>query len=213
MFGRVAEDGPVAVKKMALVFGLRRPTVLTVDKPWYQKLFRHRQKLDLGTTPARADHGDADAQFSLGLKYANGGGAAPDYEQAAACYLKAAEQNHAQAQFNLGVLYAWGQGVPQDDIKAVMWIQKAAQQGIAEAQFNLGMRHYRVMITARLQDVPESKIEAYKWLHLAAAQGFEGSAAACDCVALVMTREEVTDGNRRLATFATGHSDHPQVQP
>jgi len=184
-----------------------------VDKPWYQKLFRNGRKPDLKTTPARADHGEADAQFRLGLKYAEGAGAAPEYEQAAACYLKAAEQNHAQAQFNLGVLYAWGRGVPQDDTKAVTWIQKAAQQGVAEAQFNLGMRHYRVMITARLQDVPESKIEAYKWLHLAAAQGFEGSEAAGDRVALVMTREEVADGNRRVAAFGTGHSDHPQVQP
>jgi len=187
--------------------------VLIVDKPWYRKLFRPRQKLDLETTPARADHGDAGAQFRLGLKYANGAGAARDYEQAAAWYLKAAEQNHPLAQLNLGVLYARGQGVPKDDARAAMWIQKAAQQGAAEAQFNLGMRHYRLMIEARSKDVPESKLEAYKWLHLAAAQGFEGSAAACDCVTMVMTREEVADGNQRLAAFAAGHSDHPQVQP
>jgi TPR repeat protein len=74
------------------------------------------------------------------------------------------------------------------------------------------MRHYRVMVTARLHGVPESKIEAYKWLHLAAAQGFQGSEAACETVALVMTREEVADGNRRAAAFEADHFDRPQAQ-
>ena len=55
-----------------------------------------------------AERGVAEAQFSLGLKYANGEGAAQDYSQAELWYLKAAGQKHALAHFNLGVMYANG---------------------------------------------------------------------------------------------------------
>jgi hypothetical protein len=179
-------------------------------KPWFRKLFDRPQKRPLETVQAKADDGDADAQFSLGMKYANSEGATQDYVQAAEWYLKAAAQSHALAQFNLGVMHARGQGVPRDDAKAVMWIRRAAEQGDAGAQFNLGMRQHRASIAGLPKDAPESKIEAYKWLHLAAAQGYKGSATAFECVALGMTRGEVADADHRSAAFVATNLSQPQ---
>jgi len=142
-----------------------------------------------------------DAQFGLGLKYANSKGAAQDYLEAASWYLKAAAQSHSMAQFNLGIMYAKGQGVPMDDSKAAMWMRKAADQGDAAAQFNLGIRYYRACIEPTEAAPLNLKIEAYKWLHLSAVQGYHGSAAACERVTLMMTRDDVVDGNNRVAAF------------
>jgi TPR repeat protein len=53
-------------------------------------------------------------------------------------------------------------------------------------------------------DASESRIEAYKWLRLAADQGYAASEAACECLALLMTLESVTDATRRAAEFVAG---------
>jgi hypothetical protein len=172
-----------------------------MDKPWYRQLFSSGPQQNLETTRAKADSGDAEAQFGLGFKYANCDGEAQDYAQAAHWYLKAADQSHSLAQFNLAVMHAKGQGMPKDDAKAVIWFQKAAQQGDAGAQFNLGIRQQRASSSGLPKDALESKIEAYKWYFLAAAQGYHGSASACETLNLTMTEEQVADGNRRAADF------------
>jgi len=174
-----------------------------MEKPWHKQFFSPTAAANMENTKAKADSGDADAQFGLGFKYANCDGAAQDYAQAAQWYLKAADQSHSLAQFNLAVMYANGQGVPKDDAKALVWFQKAALQGDAGAQFNLGMREHRASSAGLAKDALESKIEAYKWYHLAAAQGYQGSASACESVNLSMTKEQVADGNRRAADFVT----------
>jgi TPR repeat protein len=148
-----------------------------------------------------AEHGDADAQFSLALKFANGTGPALDYAQAAHWYLKAAEQNHALAQFNLGVMYAEGQGMSVDKVQSLFWIGSAARLGDAAAQHRLGMFHHRASLERRPANASESRIEAYKWLQLSDDQGYRDSDMARGLVILQMTREEVTDGNRRVADF------------
>jgi TPR repeat protein len=52
-----------------------------------------------------AEQGDADAQYNLGVMYANGTGVAEDYVQAVYWYRKAVDQGHVNAQnsmYNLG---------------------------------------------------------------------------------------------------------------
>ncbi|MCI0537733.1 MAG: sel1 repeat family protein [Verrucomicrobiales bacterium] len=175
--------------------------VPSMEQPWYQQLFSPTARANLETTKAKADRGDADAQFGLGFKYANCDGEARDYAQAAQWYLKAADQSHSLAQFNLAVMYAKGQGEPKDEAKALIWFRKAALQGDPGAQFNLGMREHRASSTGPIEDALESRIEAYKWYHLAAAQGYHGSASALEIVNLSMTENQVADGNRRAADF------------
>jgi TPR repeat protein len=180
-----------------------------MDKLFFRRWFSRPRKLAVETTETRADHGDAEAQFSLGVKFAQGG-AAQDYAQAAQWYLKAADQSHSLAQFNLGIMYASGQGVPRDEAKSKVWMQKAADQGDAGAQYNIGMKHHRASLDGLPEGAPESRIQAYKWLQLAAAQGYRGSDAAWAFVALAMTREDVADGGRRVAAFVPAHANnHP----
>ena len=118
-----------------------------------------------------AEQGDADAQFALGVMYANGKGVPKDASQAAAWYRKAAEQGDAKAQFNLGLMYANGEGVPKDASQAVTWYRKAAEKGHARAQFNLGGMYYNG------EGVPKDYVQAAKWFYLGKANGVEADKA------------------------------------
>ena len=178
-----------------------------MDKPFFRRLFSRPQKPAVETTETRADHGDPEAQFSLGLRFAQPG-AAQDYAQAAQWYLKAAEQSHSLAQFNLGIMYAAGQGMPRDEVKSMVWMQKAADAGDAGAQFKVGLKYHRASLAGLPEAAPESRIEAFKWLQLAEVQGYRGSAAARAFVALKMTREDVAAGGRRVAAFVPAQANH-----
>ena len=175
--------------------------MVSMEKSWYRKMFSRPQKPDQEATPPNADFGDAEVQFSMGLKFANGEAATRDYAQAAEWYHKAADQSHSLAQFNLGMMYAQGQGVTRDAAQSVRWFGRAAQLGDAGAQFNLGESCHRASLQGERKDAPESRIEAYKWYRLAAAQGYEDSETAYTTLTLNMTREDVADGNRRVAEF------------
>ena len=175
-------------------------SVTSMATPFFRRLFSRPQEPVGETTETRAGHGDADAQFSLGVRFA-GEGATQDYAQAAEWYRKAADQSHALAQFNLAIMYAAGQGVSRDESKSMGWMQKAAELGDAGAQYHIGMKHQRASLDGLPETAPESRIQAYKWLQLSAAQGYRGSEAACVFVALTMTRADVADGSRRIAAF------------
>ena len=179
-------------------------------KPFFRRLFGSPQEPVGESTEAKAGHGDAEAQFNLGVHFA-GEGATQDYTQAAQWYLKAADQSHALAQFNLGIMYAAGQGVPRDESKSMGWMQRAADQGDAGAQYHIGMKRHRASLDGLPEAAPESRIEAYKWLQLAAAQGYRTSGAAWAFVALTMTRADVADGSRRIAAFVPIRANQPAV--
>ena len=108
-------------------------------------------------THARAGHGDADAQYELGIMYAEGRGVPQHDAVAFAWYRQAAEQGVAKAQFNVGLMYSSGRGVPRDAAEAVTWYQEAAAQGLAEAQVNLGV------IFAAGQVVVSDLVTAYSY--------------------------------------------------
>ena len=55
-----------------------------------------------------AEQGDADAQYNLGVMYANGQGVSQDYKTAVKWYRLAAEQGNPRAQGNLGAHHALG---------------------------------------------------------------------------------------------------------
>lgn len=206
MRGRLLEE---AGEEILLAFHAKQSMLVSMDKSWYRKMFSRPQNPEPEVTPSNADYGDADVQFSMGLKFANGAGATRDYAQAAEWYHKAADQCHSLAQFNLGMMYANGQGVPRDAAQSVMWFGKAAQQGDAGAQFNLGESYHRASLQGEREDAPESRIEAYKWYRLAAAQGYKDSVTAYTTLTLNMTREDVAAGNQRVAEFKVEKPRHP----
>ena len=197
--------------EMLLVFYAGESMLVNMEKSWYRKMFSHPQNPEPEVISPKADYGDAEVQFNMGLKFANGQGATRDYAQAAEWYHKAAEQCHSLAQFNLGMMYAHGQGVARDAAQSVIWFGRAARQGDAGAQFILGESCHRASLEGARKDAPESRIEAYKWYRLAAAQGYLDSETAYNTLTLNMTRDDVADGNRRAAEFRVEKPEHPRA--
>jgi uncharacterized protein len=151
--------------------------------------------------PSEAPPANAQALFLQGIGFAAAPGEAQDYPRAAQCYAQAAEQNHGLAQFNLAIMYAQGQGVARDEATSLSWMTRAAEAGVAGAQYNVGIQRHVTCRNAQVEEAPERRIEALKWARLAAAQGFRGAEAACEFIALKMTREEVAEGVRRFQAF------------
>ncbi len=102
------------------------------------------QKAEIDQRPleevkAKAQAGDAESEYQLGLRYYNGESVAKDFAEAVKWFGKAAEQGFAPAQSDLGRSYLNGEGVPKDVAEAVKWFRKAAEQNFAKAQNNLGL--------------------------------------------------------------------------
>ena len=109
---------------------------------------------------AKAEEGDAQAQYELGEMYYFGEkGTEVNGTQAAHWYLKAAEQGHAQAQYSLAVLYNDGELVHADMKKALYWYGQAAQQGHSGAMTNIGS----IFTIGQLAGVVEDVHRAAYW--------------------------------------------------
>ena len=171
-----------------------------------------------------ARHGNALAQYNVGMTYDEGYG---DYVEAAKWYLLAAEQGDVLAQTNLGHMYDHGDGVPQDDTEAVKWYLLAAEQGNVTAQFNLGvmfrngdgvvqdhaeaLRWYKLaaeqgdayaqstigMMHDNGEGVPQDNVKAYMWYLIGAVNGLPGGDILVASVAEEMTPSDVSEAERR----------------
>ncbi|HUA98641.1 MAG TPA: tetratricopeptide repeat protein [Terracidiphilus sp.] len=117
---------------------------------------------------AKASAGDTAAEVQVGESYETGKGVDRDYSQAAAWYLKAADQGTVAGELHLAELYRDGGGkaFPRDPVKSAQWYLKAADQGDVSAQGTMGMLYMLGV------GVPRSDADAYFWLDLASsAQG------------------------------------------
>jgi len=115
-------------------------------------------------TKAKAEKGDAEAQYSLSGMYVTGEGVAKDGDESLKWLRKAAEQNVVRAQCNLGVLYSMGIYVEKNEAEALKWYRKAAEQDVAVAQRTLGAMY------AAGEGVEKNEAEALKWFRKAAEQ-------------------------------------------
>jgi TPR repeat protein len=113
---------------------------------------------------AKADKGDAAAQWRLGRIYDWGQGVDNDraeavkwYSKAVASYRKAAEQGDADAERALGDAYYTANGVAANVTEAVNWWRKAAEQGNADAQFELGLMYHSG------EEVDKDEAKALMW--------------------------------------------------
>ena len=132
-----------------------------------------------------AEQGHTDAQYNLGIMYANGRGAPQDNIEAVKWYRQAAEQGYTEAQYNLGIRYANGESVPRDATEAVKWFRRAAEKGLAGAQRSLGAMY------ANGEGAPQDHVQAYAWQNIAAAQGDELAKKNRKRIAESITREEI----------------------
>ena len=112
-----------------------------------------------------AEQGLANAQYHLGVCYANGTGTAVNKPEAVRWYKAAAKQGAANAQYNLAVCYSNGIGTAVDKPEAVRWYKAAAEQGLKEAQNNLAVCYDNGTGTE------VNKPEAFRWYKKSAEQG------------------------------------------
>lgn len=121
---------------------------------------------------ADAEAGDAEAQFQVAWLFLNGEGTAPNPEEAAKWYRKAADQGHTKAQVAMGWAFLSGtMGLSQDEAEAKKWCLKAAEQNDARGQHALGL------MAIFSQNGQKDYAEAVKWFRLAAEQNHANAQA------------------------------------
>ncbi|MGA3080159.1 MAG: hypothetical protein ABSD44_02115 [Terracidiphilus sp.] len=162
----------------------------------------------VATLKEQAAGGDANAQWSLYLKYANKEGALHDNAQALAWLRKAAESGNSSAQCELGAMYQLGQGASQDYVQASVWFRKAAEQGDVDSQ------KFLADLYADGHGVPQDYAEAYFWLDLAAAgkdtgPNSEDTAKTRDAVASHLTSAVLLQTQERARKWFEEHPTKP----
>jgi TPR repeat protein len=87
----------------------------------------------------RAEAGDREAMYLVGVCYARGKGVDIDYNSAAEWFKKATVLGHSKAKVSLGYCYAAGKGVKRDLEVAYILLREAADAGDRDA-FELSER-------------------------------------------------------------------------
>lgn len=96
--------------------------------------FRSLTQSEVEEVLAKAQSGDAEAQFWVGIMYGEGRLVARDFDKANQWFLKSAEQGYAPAQ------RMYGLSVRESNFSvAERWLLRAAEQGDADAQNWLGV--------------------------------------------------------------------------
>jgi hypothetical protein len=99
--------------------------------------FKRRSTAAVAELRARAESGQADAQFALANTYRMGFGVPVDLTRALQWYQSAAALGHARSQFHLGMAYRLGDGVTVNLNLARYWLLEAARQGHVDATIML----------------------------------------------------------------------------
>jgi len=117
------------------------------------------------TVSAKAQNGDPNAQYNLGVCFSSGLGVLKDPAQALVWWRKSAAQGFAPAMYNLGFCYVNAIGIKADPALGVSWYRKSAELGHVPAMCNLG-----ICFDEGVGVAPDFK-EAIKWLGKAVAKG------------------------------------------
>ncbi len=188
---------------------------------------------DSGVAEVRlqADHGDAEAQYRMGLRHATGDGVTRHHVRARGWFQLAAAQGHTGARYRLGMAYATGRGAPHDDKRALEWFAKAAEQGHVGAQFQLGdaylngrgtkkepawaarwlgkaadAGHGQAQIAlgvgyAAGMGLPVDRVEAWKWLRVAEVAGHDQASDLREKVEKSLDEPDKREAEKRLAEW------------
>ena len=87
----------------------------------------------------KADTGDVNAQYELGLRHARGDKIAADPATANGWFRKAAANGHAEAQLAFARALLTGNGTVKDRATALGWLRQASERGLRAAQLELGL--------------------------------------------------------------------------
>lgn len=124
---------------------------------------------------SKAEAGDAQSQYELGLHYAqiHFRVVALDYFEAFTWMQRAALKNHRMAQYQLGRFYEQGKGTEKNLGEAIKWYRSSALLGCKQSQRWMGqIYHMTFQGIATYEDFIKKDvsnlIEAYAWFMLAA---------------------------------------------
>jgi localization factor PodJL len=186
---------------------------------------------------AAALKGDPAAAYEIGVRFAEGKGVAPNFDEAAKWYDRAAQAGVVPAVFRLGTLYEKGLSVKKDFDIARRYYMQAAERGNAKAMHNLAVldadgggkgANYKNasqwfrkaadhgvadsqfnlgILYARGIGVEQNLAESFKWFSLAAAQGDADSARKRDDIAKRLDAQSLAAANLAIQTFT------PEPQP
>lgn len=127
------------------------------------------------TLQNKAEKGDAESQYLLGIRYSKGNGVPIDKEKAFNLYLSAADLGNMNAQYSAASCYSYGKGTEINKEKAFEFYLKSAEQGFDKAQF--AVAHFYQF---GLGGVKKNHDKAIEWYQKAANQGHKGSIDALD---------------------------------
>lgn len=196
--------------------------------PCFAQGIAHTQEDQLAAQIAmqKAEQGDAEAQYILGVIYQYGSGVVQNSMKAFLWYEKAASQGYRDAQVALAWMYDTGNGAPQDYYKAAQWYKKSALQGDPESQNrlayfyivglgvvqdyeqalfwcnkavkqNYGKAQVQLAMMYALGDVvPMDLIQAYKWASIAAMRGQKQAVILRDDLEKQMTPAQIAEAQR-----------------
>jgi TPR repeat protein len=134
-----------------------------------------------------AEHGNANAQFRLGLSYAVGLGVSKNLNEAVKWYQLSATQGNSNAQINLALMYASGEGVTQDFKEALKLFRLSAAQGDAGSQSALGWFY------AEGKGTDQDYARAHMWYDIASSNGFNNSKTLRDIIFAKMTKKQIAN--------------------
>jgi TPR repeat protein len=141
----------------------------------------------------KAEHGDAVAQYNVGVCYSSGmGGVVKDKAESAKWIRMAAEAGHSQAQYIVGTYYTNGEGVAKDPFEAVKWYKKSAIRANGYGFFCLGSAYYRG------KGVSKDIVEAYAHYQIAAISKIKYADEACNTLKKEMTVAQIVAGEKRI---------------
>lgn len=149
----------------------------------------------------RAESGDAEAQYRMGMMLRFGWGVDKDIDGAVKQLRGAAERQHPLAQAELGTLYRLGRGVKEDPVEAARLLRAAAAAGVGMAQLSIG-RMYRDG-----HGVPKDYVEAYAWLTAAGSNNVMDGLAHRAAIAKDMSEEQLAQANKLAAARSKKEAD------
>ncbi len=153
---------------------------------------------------SKAEAGDPDAQFILGMAYTQGLGVPADAAKAGEWMQKAAEgyrkpiyAKNGDALYKLGSIYALGIGTPKDMKQATFWWEKAAEQGSVHGQI--------VTATIYSGGAKRDYVTADKWWRAAEMSGDSNAGKMRKALEKIMTPADIAKAQAQAEAWKAAH--------
>ena len=173
-----AQHKPEAEHRLGLMDASERPPNWMGAAEWFRRA---------------AEQGYANAQYNLGVLYAEGKGVEASKVTAGEWFAKAAVQGHRDAALDYGIMVFRGDGVKKDEKVGAEWLMVSARRGNPVAQNRVA----RLYATGRVFEVDPA--EATKW-HILAKTAGRSDAWLDDFVARLPAATQ-TEGQERATAF------------